>query len=118
MQPGQQQLRCVIPVLQNPSSPGGFPGLYAFSLHDQCFIDDKTLLVTSQWYSMTVILKVDIDSGAVAPVTSTDPTQGSWSLQVWPKRLCLPCGLLGFARPLTVTVVGCEALGIGLPQVS
>jgi hypothetical protein len=71
-----------MPVLQNPTSPAGFPGLYAFSLHDQCFVDDKTLLVTSQWYSMTVILKVDLDSGAVVPVTSADPTQGSWSLQV------------------------------------
>ena len=72
----------MIPVLQNPASSGGFPGLYAFSLHDQCFLGPNTLLVTSQWYSMTVILRVDLQSGAVAPVTPTDPTQGSWSLQV------------------------------------
>lgn len=82
LQPGQQQPRCVIPVLQFPDSPGTFPGLYAFSLHDQCWLDDVTLLVTSQWYSMTVILRVDVGSGGVVPVTPTDPTQGSWSLQV------------------------------------
>lgn len=77
----------MIPVLQNPASPGGFPGLYAFSLHEQCYLDSNTLLVTSQWYSMTVILKVELGSGAVEAVTPTDPTQGSWSLQVC--KLCL-----------------------------
>lgn len=89
LQPGQQQPRCVIPVLHNPASPGGFPGLYAFSLHEQCYLDSKTLLVTSQWYSMTVILKVELGSGAVEAVTPTDPTQGSWSLQVCQLCLCL-----------------------------
>lgn len=42
----------------------------------------KTLLVTSQWYSQTVVLRVDVESGAVEPVTPIDPTQGSWTLQV------------------------------------
>ena len=82
VQPGLQQPRCVVPVLQGPATPGGFPGLYAFSLHDQCFVNPKTLLVSTQWFSQTVTVSVDLESGEVAPVTPTTPSQGSWSLQV------------------------------------
>jgi hypothetical protein len=85
VQPGQQKSQCVIPVLQQAASPGGFPGLYAFSIPEQGFVDAKTLLITSQWYSQTVVLQVDLGSGSVTPVTPTDPSQGSWTLQV--KRL-------------------------------
>lgn len=74
-------------MVQNPASAGGFPGLYAFSLSDQCFLDANTILVTSQWYSQTVLLKVDLQTGEVQTVTPTDAAQGSWSLQV---RLLLP----------------------------
>lgn len=82
LQPGQQESRCVIPVLQQAASPGGFPGLYAFSIPEQGFVDANTLLITSQWYSQSVVLQVDLGSGSVTPVTPTDPSQGSWTLQV------------------------------------
>ena len=91
MQPGQQQPRCVIPVVQDPASPGGFPGLYAFSLSEQAFLGPNTILVTTQWYSQTVIAQVDLLSGEVTPVTPQDPTHGSWTLQV-----CLSLSLLLF----------------------
>jgi len=72
----------VIPVVQHAAAAGSFPGLYAFSLNEQAFLDPKTLLITSQWYSQTVILRVDLASGEVEPVTPTDAAQGSWTLQV------------------------------------
>lgn len=80
-EPGQQEPRCVIPVVQHAAAAGSFPGLYAFSLNEQAFLDPKTLLITSQWYSQTVILRVDLASGEVEPVTPTDAAQGSWTLQ-------------------------------------
>jgi hypothetical protein len=48
----------------------------------QGFVDPDTLLITSQWYSQTVIIAVNLRDGRVTPVTPTDPCQGSWSLQV------------------------------------
>lgn len=72
----------MIPVVQHAAATGSFPGLYAFSLSDQAFLDPKTLLITSQWYSQTVILRVDLASGEVEAVTPTDAAQGSWTLQV------------------------------------
>lgn len=77
-----QKPHCIIPTIHKPSRPGAFPGLYAFSLHEQGFTDSDTLLVTSQWYSQTVILSVGLKDGAVQPVTPTDPCKGSWTLQV------------------------------------
>jgi hypothetical protein len=34
-QQDRQQPQAVVPVIQAPSSPGAFPGLYAYSLHEQ-----------------------------------------------------------------------------------
>ncbi|KAF8057927.1 Serine/threonine-protein phosphatase PP1 isozyme 1 [Scenedesmus sp. PABB004] len=72
---------CVLPAVQKPAAPGAFPGLYALALHEQGFAPDGALLVSSQWYSCTAILRVDLRSGAVAPVTPTDAAKGSWTLQ-------------------------------------
>jgi hypothetical protein len=73
---------CVIHAIHKPEAPGAFPGLYAFSLHEQGFAGPDTLLVTSQWYSQTVILAVSLKDGSVTPVTPVDARKGSWTLQV------------------------------------
>lgn len=54
----------------------------AFAALCQGFVDPDTLLITSQWYSQTVIIGVNLKDGSVTPVTPTDPCQGSWTLQV------------------------------------
>uniref|UniRef100_A0A383VD43 acylaminoacyl-peptidase n=1 Tax=Tetradesmus obliquus TaxID=3088 RepID=A0A383VD43_TETOB len=76
-----QKPHCIIHAVHKPEAPGAFPGLYAFSLHEQGFAGPQTLLVTSQWYSQTVILAVGLKDGSVTPVTPTDARQGSWTLQ-------------------------------------
>eukprot|EP00879_Flechtneria_rotunda_P013504 GHRR01014100.1.p1 GENE.GHRR01014100.1~~GHRR01014100.1.p1 ORF type:complete len:881 (+),score=271.51 GHRR01014100.1:318-2645(+) len=73
--------RAVIPVVQQPSTPGGFPGLYAFTIHEQGCLENDTLLITSQWNSHNVILSVGLKDGKVEPVTPLDASKGSWTLQ-------------------------------------
>jgi hypothetical protein len=77
-----QKPHCIIHAIHKPEAPGAFPGLYAFSLHEQGFAGPQTLLITSQWYSQTVILAVGLKDGSVRPVTPTDARKGSWTLQV------------------------------------
>lgn len=72
----------MVHAIHKPEAAGAFPGLYAFSLHEQGFVDPDTLLVTSQWYSHTAIVSVGLKDGAVKPVTPTDACKGSWTLQV------------------------------------
>lgn len=72
-----------MPVVDRPSSPGAFPGLYASGfVGPSPFASDTVLLVTSSWFSQTVLLAVDVTNGRVTPVTPTEgELAGSWTLQ-------------------------------------
>jgi acylaminoacyl-peptidase len=45
-----------------------FPGIYCESLPTRCFSSASTLILSSQWGSDTVILSVDLDTGACQPL--------------------------------------------------
>ncbi|OAE21003.1 hypothetical protein AXG93_2024s1160 [Marchantia polymorpha subsp. ruderalis] len=72
-------MREVVPVVMNPREDG-FPGLYVSNIIAQPWLSDgSTLLFTSAWRSMQVILAVNIESGAITRITPHD-TIASWSL--------------------------------------
>ncbi|KAL6764745.1 acylaminoacyl-peptidase [Haematococcus lacustris] len=75
---GEAMSQMVVGVPQLPPTPDPtrarpFPGLYTALLAEQPFADESTLLLTSQWYSQTAILAVDLTSGHVCPLTPTLP---------------------------------------------
>jgi hypothetical protein len=74
--------RCIVPVLQGPEEPGTFPGLYSFSLLEQGFDGTGGVLITSQFYSHTAVLRIDTSSGAVTVLTPVGraAAPGSWTL--------------------------------------
>lgn len=78
---GSTAVRTVVDVVRRPSQPGGFPGLYATPVVDNPWAGPKQLLLTSQWYSQTAVVCIDLDTGAVYAVTPTGAAAGSWVLQ-------------------------------------
>ncbi|KAL3679424.1 hypothetical protein R1sor_022380 [Riccia sorocarpa] len=72
-------MREVVPVMMNPDT-SGFPGLYVSSVIANPWLSDgSTLLFTSSWRSMQVILGVNIKSGTVTRITPQESI-ASWSL--------------------------------------
>lgn len=78
---GSTAVRTVVDVVKRPSQPGGFPGLYATAVVDNPWAGPKQLLLTSQWYSQTAVVCVDLETGLVNAVTPTGAAAGSWVLQ-------------------------------------
>jgi len=72
----------VVEVVQRPTAPGAFPGLYATSTLEEPYAPDgRTLLLSSQWYSQGAILAVDVVSGRVTPLTPVGgPAPSSYTL--------------------------------------
>ena len=81
---GKAQPATIVPVVQRPSAPGAFPGLYAGGFPDCPFLSDDVIVVNSQWYSQGVALAVRLSDGEVTPVTPVGPEHGSWAVQVRP----------------------------------
>jgi hypothetical protein len=81
--------RTVVPVVARPARPGAFPGLYAGGFPEPAFLSDRVVTVNSQWYSQSVGLAVQLDTGDVAPVTPVGWEHGSWAVQV---RGAVRCG--------------------------
>ncbi|KIY93010.1 hypothetical protein MNEG_14953 [Monoraphidium neglectum] len=78
---GGPAAKTVVPVIARPASPGSFPGLYAGGFPEAAFLSERVVLVNSQWYSQGVALAVDLETGAVAPVTPLGAEHGSWTVQ-------------------------------------
>lgn len=90
--------RTVVPVVRRPQAPDAFPGLYPAAGFPDCpFLDDRTVVLNSQWYSQGVGLAVSLESGSVTPLTPVGPEHGSWALQVQQRSatpaLCKPAYL-------------------------
>ncbi|KAL2613487.1 hypothetical protein R1flu_025179 [Riccia fluitans] len=72
-------MRELVSVMMNPDATG-FPGLYASNVIANPWLSDgSTLLLSSAWRSMQVILAVNTGSGTVTRITPHD-TIASWSL--------------------------------------
>jgi acylaminoacyl-peptidase len=90
----------LVPVVRRPASPGAFPGLYPSLPVDNPFVErgpgkQPYLLLTSQWGSMTAVVAVDLDTGAVSAAVGgggegggngngappPDASLGSWAFQ-------------------------------------
>ncbi|XP_031380489.1 acylamino-acid-releasing enzyme-like isoform X2 [Punica granatum] len=69
----------VIPIIMN-SEEGSFPGLYCLSLLKNPWLSDgRTMVLTSIWGSIEVILTVDVLSGNVSRVSPVK-SNSSWSI--------------------------------------
>ncbi|KAL4858184.1 Acylamino-acid-releasing enzyme 1 [Chlorella vulgaris] len=73
-------VRTVVDTVWNPASPDAFPGLYSTSLPEQPFLPGShTLLLTTQWRSLSAVVAVDLQAGGT--VSRVTPDNGSsWSL--------------------------------------
>lgn len=58
--------------------PEAFPGLYATALPDQPFVGSQTLVLTTQWRSLSAVVAVNLQTGAV--VRATPANGASWAL--------------------------------------
>lgn len=81
MPAGQAQVEAIVDIVQQPA--GGrldaFPGLYVNALPEQPFLDDTTVLLTTQWRSSSDIVAIDLDSKQVQRLRP-EGSRGSWSL--------------------------------------
>ena len=84
---GMAAAECVVDVVGIPSSDSedSFPGLYLNALSEQPFVDDSTLLLTTQWRSTSEVVAINLDSKRVQRLR-TEGSRGSWSL------LSIGCG--------------------------
>lgn len=70
--------RTLVDIVWTPSTPSDFPGLYCTMLPDQPFVNDSTVLATTQWRSLMAVVAIDLNTGAVQRVS---PENGaSWSV--------------------------------------
>jgi acylaminoacyl-peptidase len=91
--------REVVGVVRAPAGPEAFPGLYAASLPEQPFVDDDTLLLTSQWRSNAAVVAVSLSEGTV---TRASPANGaSWSVAAVARGWALAAES-SHARPLAL----------------
>eukprot|EP00898_Chlorokybus_atmophyticus_P007404 jgi/Chlat1/7665/Chrsp64S00560 len=72
--------RTIIAVVDKPSSPSAFPGLYCYKLPRNPWCDASTIALTTTWGSQDAIIAVDLASGQVRRVTPDGPSAGSWQL--------------------------------------
>ncbi|XP_024366929.1 acylamino-acid-releasing enzyme 1 isoform X1 [Physcomitrium patens] len=73
------QVKDIVNVVQH-AEEGAFPGLYCYNLVANPWLDDgSTLLLSSAWRSQQVILSIDVESGNVSRVSSSD-SLASWNL--------------------------------------
>ena len=71
--------RCVLPVVQRPTSAGAFPGLFpAAPLLRAPWLPDGRCVLASCWGAGDAIIAIDLASGAVERLSSAAP--GHWAL--------------------------------------
>ncbi|KAG0553896.1 hypothetical protein KC19_12G047600 [Ceratodon purpureus] len=76
---GKRQIRDVINVVQH-AEEGAFPGLYCSNLIANPWLNDSsTLLLASSWRSQQVILAIDVESGTMTKVSSSE-SMASWNI--------------------------------------
>jgi acylaminoacyl-peptidase len=91
--------REVVGVVRAPADADAFPGLYAASLPEQPFVDDDTLLLTSQWRSNAAVVAVSLSEGTA---TRASPANGaSWSVAAVARGWALAAES-SHARPLAL----------------
>ena len=77
------QNRPVVPVVEAPAKPGGFPGLYVSSPppDDPWLPDSRVMVLQTTWGAGEAIVEVDVETGKVRRLTP--PARdggGSWTL--------------------------------------
>ncbi|GLI63346.1 hypothetical protein VaNZ11_006269 [Volvox africanus] len=88
----------LVDVVERPTGPSAFPGLYTAAIPDDGFVGPSTLLVNTQWGAVNAITAVDTSATAataaaaaaggewpqapmpLTPVEPGNPLYGNWSL--------------------------------------
>ncbi|KAG2495995.1 hypothetical protein HYH03_005919 [Edaphochlamys debaryana] len=84
--PASSPPKLLLDVVQKPGSPTAFPGLYTAGVPDDGFVGPSTLLLNTQWGSVTAIAALDTSAPGPAgpvpltPVDASAPGAASWSL--------------------------------------
>ena len=71
--------REIVAVVDAPTSRSAFPGLYAASLPDRPWLDNRSLAVTTQWGPTSEVALVDADAGRVARAGDRGAFPGAWT---------------------------------------
>ena len=71
----------MVDVVDRPPSDDedAFPGLYLTALPEQPFLDNDTVLLSSQWRSTTDVLSINLGSKQVQRLRQ-EGSRGAWSL--------------------------------------
>ncbi|KAJ3375265.1 hypothetical protein GGF31_004383 [Allomyces arbusculus] len=65
-------IRVVVPVVEDPESPGAFPGLFVDALTPAQTTYEGTIYATTAWYSWTKIVRIDLATGAVTRLSGRE----------------------------------------------
>eukprot|EP00057_Strongylocentrotus_purpuratus_P013556 XP_011668030.1 PREDICTED: acylamino-acid-releasing enzyme [Strongylocentrotus purpuratus] len=85
-----KETQVAVDIVQRPTEERPFPGLYVGRFEQQCWLDNETILVSTNWRSSKTIIAINICTGEVTRL-SNDPDFGSWMFCAIKQRLILAC---------------------------